>query len=307
MLFNRYVPDKNTQANIRRHMHTDPNTRELTIDGLLRESAGNLRSISTSARLDVELLLGHILSKSRVELYTNSKKTVSAEQAALFINLVQKRCAGRPVAQLIGFREFWSMNFCVTADTLIPRPETELLVECALTHIVQNQPADVLELGTGSGAVALAIARERPDIHVTATDICPAALNIARYNAKALKLSQVEFLLGDWYTPVRSRKFSTIIANPPYVSDMEMIVHDFELSHEPELALRGGEDGLVAIKAVIQKAPYHMFSGGWLAIEHGPRQGPAIEVLLKEAGFVSIFSYTDLQGHSRVTEGKLRY
>ena len=288
-------------------MHTDPNTSELTIDGLLRQSASELRSISTSARLDVELLLGHVLNKNRVELYSDSKKTVTPEQAALFINLVQKRYEGRPVAQLIGFREFWSMNFSVTKDTLIPRPETELLVECALTHIVPNQPADVLELGTGSGAIALAIARERPNIHVTATDICQSALNIARYNAKALKLSQVEFLLGDWFAPVRGRKFSTIVANPPYVSDMEMIVHDFELRNEPKLALCGGEDGLSAIKAVIQKAPYHMFSGGWLAIEHGARQGPAIEVLLKEAGFVSVFAYTDLQGHSRVTEGKLRY
>jgi release factor glutamine methyltransferase len=288
-------------------MHTDPNTRELTIDSLLRQSVTELKPVSTSARLDVELLLGHVLRKRRVELYTESTKTVAPEQAALFINLVQKRRQGRPVAQLIGLREFWSMDFAITADTLIPRPETELLVECALTHIVANQPADVLELGTGSGAAALAIARERPNIHITATDISPAALNIARYNAKALKLEQVEFLLGDWYLPVRGRKFSTIVSNPPYVTDMEMIVHNFELSHEPEVALRGGEDGLAAIKSVIQKAPYHMFSGGWLAIEHGPRQGPAVEVLLKEAGFVSVYSYTDLQGHSRVTEGKLRY
>jgi release factor glutamine methyltransferase len=279
-------------------MHTDPNTRELTIDSLLRQSVTELKPVSTSARLDVELLLGHVLRKRRVELYTESTKTVAPEQAALFINLVQKRRQGRPVAQLIGLREFWSMDFAITADTLIPRPETELLVECALTHIIANQPADVLELGTGSGAAALAIARERPNIHITATDISPAALNIARYNAKALKLEQVEFLLGDWYLPVRGRKFSTIVSNPPYVTDMEMIVHNFELSHEPEVA---------AIKSVIQKAPYHMFSGGWLAIEHGPRQGPAVEVLLKEAGFVSVYSYTDLQGHSRVTEGKLRY
>lgn len=288
-------------------MHTDPNTQELTIDGLLRQSTSELKTVSTSARLDVELLLGHVLRKGRVELYSESKKTVAPEQAALFINLVQKRREGRPVAQLIGLREFWSMDLSVTADTLIPRPETELLVECALTHIMPNQPADVLELGTGSGAIALAIAHERPNIHITATDISPAALNIARYNAKVLKHPHVEFLLGDWYAPVRGRKFSTIVSNPPYVTDMEMIVHNFELSHEPELALRGGEDGLDGLKSVIQKASYHMFSGGWLVIEHGSRQGPAVQVLLKESGFASIFSYTDLQGHSRVTEGKLRY
>jgi len=286
-------------------MHTDPDTSELTVDSLLRRCAMELKKNSTSARLDVELLLGHVLRKTRVELITASKDFITPESAALFTNLVRKRQEGMPVAQLVGSREFWSLDLTVTADTLIPRPETEILVECALTHIPQDQPADFLDLGTGTGAIALAVASERPNIHVTATDISDKALTIAQYNAAALKLAHIEFHCGSWFQPVAGRKFSTIVANPPYVSDMEYVVHHFQLQHEPALALRGGEDGLDCIKTIIEQAPKHLFKDGWLAIEHGYRQGPAVEILLREAGFRSIFAYSDLQGHARVTEGKL--
>ena len=300
-----FVPDNNNQANIRRHMHTEHNISEITIDSLLRHSATELKKNSTSARLDVELLLGHVLRKTRVELITASKDLVTPENAALFTNLVRRRQEGKPVAQLVGSREFWSLNLAVTTDTLIPRPETEILVECALTHIPKDQPADFLDLGTGSGAIALAVATERPNIHITATDINDRTLAIAKYNAAALKLAHIEFQCGSWFQPVAGRKFSTIVANPPYVSDMEYVVHKFELQHEPTLALRGGEDGLDCIKTIIEQAPKHLFNDGWLAIEHGYRQGPIVEILLREAGFRSIFSYSDLQGHARVTEGKL--
>ena len=286
-------------------MHTDPDTSELTVDGLLRRCASELKKNSTSARLDVELLLGHILRMTRVELISSGKDLITPESAALFTNLVRKRQEGIPVAQLVGAREFWSLNLAVTKDTLIPRPETEILVECALTHIPTDQPADFLDLGTGSGAVALAVASERPNIHVTATDVSEEALTVAQYNAIALKQQQIEFQCGSWFQPVDGRKFSTIVANPPYVSNMEYVVHHFELRHEPALALRGGEDGLSCIKRIIEQAPKHLFKDGWLAIEHGYRQGPAVEILMREAGFRSIFAYSDLQGHSRVTEGKL--
>jgi release factor glutamine methyltransferase len=288
-------------------MHTDKQTDLLTIDSLLRESAEELKSISPSARLDVELLMGHVLGKSRAELYSASDQSLEPAQQASFINLVSRRHEGRPVAYLVGHREFWSLEIAVTQDTLIPRPETELLVECALSHMPANQPADFLELGTGTGAVTLAVAHDRPDIHITATDISFAALDIARYNAKKLKLDQPVFLQGDWFAPLTGRKFSMIASNPPYVSDMEMLLNDFELQHEPSTALRGGENGLDAIKKIIAEAPKYLFSGGWLAIEHGYRQGPAAEVLLKDAGFESVFAYTDLQGHPRVTEGRFVY
>lgn len=286
-------------------MHTDPETRALTINELLRQSTTELKETSASARLDVELLLGHVLRKTRIELISGADKEVPPQKAELFINLVRRRQQGQPVAQLTGSREFWSLNLSVTGDTLIPRPETELLVECALTHIDADKPADFLDLGTGTGAVALAVATERPNSHITATDLSEAALTIARYNAEKLKLSQVEFLHGDWFEPLQGRKFSTIVANPPYISDMEYVVHDFELRHEPTMALRAGTDGLDAIKKIIAEAPRHLFSDGWLAIEHGYRQGPAVEILMREAGFRSIFAYSDLQGHARVTEGKL--
>jgi len=286
-------------------MHTDPEISELTVDDLLRRCTQELKENSTSARLDVELLLGHVLRKTRVELITASKDFVSPASTALFTNLVRKRQEGQPVAQLVGSREFWSLDLTVTADTLIPRPETEILVECALTHIPKDQPADFLDMGTGSGAIALAVASERPNIHVTAVDISKRALAVAQYNAAALKLARIKFQHGSWFRPVAGRKFSMIVANPPYVSDMEYVVHHYELQHEPDLALRGGEDGLDCIKTIIAQAPKHLFKDGWLAIEHGYRQGPAVEVLMREAGFRSVFAYSDLQGHARVTEGKL--
>jgi release factor glutamine methyltransferase len=275
------------------------------IDSLLRRCTTELKGNSPSARLDVELLLGHILRKTRVELISAGKDLVTPASAALFTNLVHRRQAGIPVAQLVGSREFWSLNLTVTAETLIPRPETEILVECALTHIPKDQPADFLDLGTGCGAVALAVASERPNTHVTATDISDQALTIAQYNAAALGLNHVELQCGSWLQPVAGRKFSMIAANPPYVSNMEYIAHHFELQHEPALALKGGEDGLDCIKHIITAAPKHLFKDGWLAIEHGYRQGSAVEILLREAGFRSIFAYSDLQGHARVTEGKL--
>jgi len=287
-------------------MHTDRETTEPTISRLLRDTTDELRDTSPSARLDCELILGHVLRKTRVQLCSGGDEHVSRENTAIYVNLVRKRRAGAPVAHLVGTREFWSMKLSVTSSTLIPRPETEILVSCALTHLPKDQAANVLDLGTGSGAVALALARERPHLSITATDISDEALRIARYNAHSLDLTQIEFLRGDWFTPVAGRKFSTIVANPPYVSDMELVVHDFELQHEPRLALSGGEGGLGCIKKIIEEAPKHLFPGGWLAIEHGHRQGPAVEILMREAGLLSIFGYTDLQEHIRVTEGKAR-
>lgn len=287
-------------------MHTGPETREATVGDLLKEMADELRDTSPSARLDAELLLGHVLRKDRTELYTHAEQKVPPESTAMFVNLVHRRRDGQPIAHLVGEREFWSMRLAVTPDTLVPRPETEILVDCALTHLPGDQAANVLDLGTGSGAVALAIAQERPDITVTATDISAQALRIARYNAHSFGLTHVKFKQGDWFEPVRGRKFSLIVANPPYVTDIEMVVHDFELRHEPRIALAGGVDGLDPVKQIIEEAPHYLFPGGWLAIEHGHRQGPAVEVLMRDAGLSSIFGYTDLQGHTRVTEGMLR-
>jgi release factor glutamine methyltransferase len=286
-------------------MHTDRNISPPTVASLLRDSSDQLRAISTSATLDAEILLGHVLRKSRVQLYSSREGKVDPKKAALFTNLVHRRMEGLPIAHLVGSREFWSLEFTVTPDTLVPRPETELLVECALSHIEPDRPADILDLGTGTGAIALAIARDRPNIHITASDLSEAALAVARYNAHTLNLKQVKFRLGSWYKAVAGQRFSTIVSNPPYVSEIELLVHDFELRHEPEIALHGGKDGLDSIRDIVRQAPEFLFPGGWLAIEHGYRQGSRVAELFSEAGFTSVFAYKDLQGHARVTEGKL--
>ena len=246
-----------------------------------------------------------MLRKTRVQLYSAGEEAVEPAKAAVFVNLVHRRREGLPVAQLLGSREFWSLELAVTADTIVPRPETELLVECALTHIDANRPADVLDLGTGTGAIALAIAHELPEIHITATDLNNATLAVARYNAHSLNLKQVRFRLGSWFDAVCGEKFSTIVSNPPYISDMELLVRDFELRHEPAIALRGGVNGLDSIKEIVREAPDYLFPGGWLALEHGHRQGSSVAELFRAAGFTSVFTYRDLQGHPRVTEGKL--
>jgi release factor glutamine methyltransferase len=286
-------------------MHTEGQKEHPTVMALLQETAMALKESSSSARLDAELLLGHVLGRSRVQLYGDPKSKVRPEIVARFSMLVRERRQGRPVAQLLGVREFWSLDLTVTADTLIPRPETELLVERALLRISAELPTDVLDLGTGSGAIALAIATERPHAQVYATDISEPALAVARYNARSLGIDQVEFHFGDWLSAAQGLRFSTIVSNPPYVTDKEWVLRGPELNYEPQLALRGGRDGLLAIRRIVERAPDFLHPGGWLLIEHGFRQGPAVAGLFQEAGFAAITTYRDLPGHPRITEGRL--
>jgi release factor glutamine methyltransferase len=284
-------------------MTTDPGDR--TVASLLRESTTLLKDSSRSARLDAELLLAHALGWQRARLYGDGGSAVRPEIVQRFVELVRERRAGRPVAQLVGSREFWSLSLTVTEDTLVPRPETELLVECALRRIPTDSPGPVLDLGTGTGAVALALATERPAAAVTATDFSEAALAVARYNAASLGLQRVEFRFGDWFGPVRGERFAAIVSNPPYVADQEWLLRRFELGYEPDMALRGGRDGLLAIRAIVEAAPRFLEAGGWLLIEHGFRQGPATARLFQQAGLTSVTTYRDLPGLPRVTEGRL--
>lgn len=275
-----------------------------TVATLLHQSAEQLKGSSQSARLDAEVLLAHALGWQRARLYGEARQPVRPEIVARFEQLIEERQTGRPVAQLVGNREFWSMQLTVTPDTLVPRPETEMLVELALNRIPTDSAGRILDLGTGTGAIALALAKERPGLRIVATDFSEAALKVARYNAGALKITNVEFCFGDWFGPVAGERFDMIVSNPPYVTDQEWMLNHFDLGHEPAMALRAGRDGLLAIGQVVEGAGEHLVPGGWLLMEHGFRQGPAAMRLFQEAGFSALSTYRDLPGRPRVTEGQ---
>jgi len=276
-----------------------------TIGQLLHEAVATLAATSDSPRLDAELLLGHVLKKSRAGVIAGSDERVSDDQDAAFRTLLQRRAQGRPVAQLLGYREFWSLKLAVTEATLVPRPETELLVERALSRLPAGRTVSLLDLGTGTGAVALAVALQRPKVLTTATDISAAALHTAQRNAAALGIDRMEFRCGNWLEAVPDRRFHMVVSNPPYVADDEWPDTGPELRFEPVRALRGGADGLDAIRTIISSAPSHLEPGGWLLIEHGFRQGDRVRKLFERAGFQQLLTSRDPAGHPRVTEGAL--
>jgi release factor glutamine methyltransferase len=211
---------------------------------------------------------------------------------------------------MVGQRDFWTFTLAVTRATLIPRPETELLVELALARIPAGAAWTIADLGTGSGAIALAIARERPACKVMATDLSKPALAVARRNAKALELRNVTFRQGDWFEPLPKPDSATwrchmVLSNPPYIAADEWAITDPDLAFEPRVALDGGRDGLNAYRAIAEGAPRHLRPGGWLLLEHGFRQGEDVRNLLKGAGFGNVTTTTDLAGRPRVTEGQI--
>jgi len=278
-------------------------TNHVTIRELLHEGCARLADNSDSARLDAEILLEHVLKKARVTFYTRGADPVVADAGKHFLQLVEQRQHGRPVAQLIGRREFWSMPLEVTTDTLIPRPETELLVERGLVRIKPQSTASVLELGTGSGAIALAIARERSAAAITATDVSEVALKVARGNARRLNIDGICWQQGSWFEPVRESCFDIILSNPPYVATTLNGCIDAAVMHEPSIALFAGPDGLDAIRAIIGRADAHLHAGGWLLLEHANDQAKVVRSLLADLEFSSIATYRDLSGQQRVTEG----
>jgi release factor glutamine methyltransferase len=281
-----------------------------TVDQLLREGARRLGGLGGSPRLDAELLLAHALGQSREDLYRSLFSAVSSEAEASYGLLLAERATRRPVAQLIGKRDFWTFTLAVTGATLVPRPETELLVERALARIPVDAAWSVADLGTGSGAVAIAIARERPACNVLATDLSKPALAVARRNAKALGLQNLKFKQGDWFQPLPRPDSSKwrchlLISNPPYLAADEWAAADPELGFEPRLALDGGRDGLNAFRVLTAGAPRYLRPGGWLLLEHGFRQGEEVRALLKETGFGNLTTTADLAGRPRVSEGQI--
>jgi release factor glutamine methyltransferase len=270
---------------------------------LLRAAAGQLATVSESAALDAELLLAHVLRTNRARLKSHPEVVPAPAAQAGFHALVARRATGEPLAYLVGHKDFWSLRLEVTPDVLVPRPETELLVERALS-LRPDATGTAVDLGTGSGAIALALASERPGWTITATDTSVAALAIARRNATALHL-EVEFVTGDWFAPLGTRRFHLLVSNPPYVAAGDAVLRGTPLSHEPLVALTPGGDALASLRAIIGAAPEHLERGGWLALEHGASQAAEVARELVARGFRHVRSHRDLAGEERVTEGRV--
>ena len=272
-------------------------------------SPASVAALLASARdsidaVDAECLLAHALGRSRTWLFAHAGDAVDEADAARFLDLVGQREAGRPVAYLVGSQGFWTLDLAVTEATLVPRPETELLVELALERIPADAEARVADLGTGSGAIALAIAKERPRARVLATDAREAALEVARGNARRNRIGNVELRHGDWLAPLHGERFDLIASNPPYIALGDPHLDEGDLRFEPPSALSSGSDGLDAIRAIARAAPAHLRAGGWLLLEHGWEQGGAVRALLHEAGFAEVATERDLEGRDRVTLGR---
>ena len=259
---------------------------------------------SPSARLDAELLLAAALGKSRSYLHTWPEKIVSSESALTFAEYLLRRRAGEPVAYILGQQGFWKLDLEVAPHTLIPRPDTELLVETAL-DLLPASPARVLDLGTGSGAIALALASERPAWHITAVDRVLEAVALAERNRQRLQLENVHVLTSHWFSALDGQRFDLIISNPPYIAAGDVHLGQGDVRFEPESALVAGVDGLDDIREIIQAAPQHLNAGGQLMLEHGYDQAAAVRQLLLDAGFEQVESRKDLGTHERITLGRL--
>jgi release factor glutamine methyltransferase len=261
-----------------------------------------LRGVDASR--ESELLLGHALDRERAWLFAHAGDAVEADAVARFQALLARRVAGEPVAQILGAWGFWTLDLGVTRDTLVPRPETELLVQAALDRIPLEQEHRIADLGTGTGAIALAVASERPLARVLATDASMAALAVARDNAARNAITNVQFRLGDWYAPLAGERFALLASNPPYIADDDPHLSRGDLRFEPRSALASGADGLDAIRAICAGAMSHLLPGGWLLLEHGFEQGSAARALLDAAGLLDVATLLDLEQRERVTLGR---
>ena len=270
-----------------------------TVGAVLREANTRLD------RVDAEALLLHVLGQPRGWLFTHGGDALTPEQSSRFDELTARRQAGEPVAYLTGRRGFWTLDLEVTPDTLIPRSETELLVELALARIPHGAASRIADLGTGSGAIALAIASERPTARVVATDASEAALAVARRNAQGNDIANIEFRHGSWLAPLADERFDLIASNPPYIENGDPHLVEGDLRFEPMSALASGDDGLDDLRTLVSAAPSRLVVGGWLLVEHGWEQGDAVRALFANAGFSDVETIRDLEGRDRVTLGRL--
>jgi len=256
---------------------------------------------TNEARREAELLLQHALRVDRAWLFAHADDEVAAVLAGQFRCYVSRRAEGEPIAYITGRREFFGLDLVVTPDVLIPRPETELLVERALERIAHDAEARIADLGTGSGAIALALAHERPHARVLATDASDAALAVARSNAQRLTLANVEFALGEWCAALGEREFDLIASNPPYIARGDAHLEQGDLRFEPALALSSGSDGLDAIRTIARDARRHLVRGGWLLFEHGYDQGAVVRDILAALGYADAVTWHDIEARDRVS------
>ncbi len=273
------------------------------IIGELLAQARLLLAKSAAGRLESEVLLGHVLGVARAHLYANPELETSPRHRAEFLQLVERRQQGEPIAYLTGQREFWSLTLKVTPDVLIPRPETELLVEAALARIPVDAQWRVADLGTGSGAVAIAIASERVLCEVHATEISAAALVVAMENAEAIVPGRIQFHRGSWLSPLQGT-FQFVVSNPPYVEMGDPHLQQGDVPYEPMNALSPGQDGLAAIRRIAADALPLLDNHAWLAIEHGFEQGEKVRKIMQGLGYSGVDTLKDLAGLERVTLGR---
>lgn len=258
-----------------------------------------------TAELEAALLLCHLLGKSRSHLYAWPDNPLTPAQQAAFLELLERRLSGEPIAHITGEREFWSLPLRVTPDTLIPRPETELLVERALQLLSTTPEPRIADLGTGSGALALALASERTDAEIHATDQSDKALQVAKENAARLALDRVSLMHGNWFAALPpGADYHLILSNPPYIEFDDPHLQQGDLPREPASALVSGADGLDDIRLIAQQAIDRLKPGGWLLLEHGYRQGDKVRRILLTQGFIDVSTHADLAGQPRATEGR---
>lgn len=267
-------------------------------------AAGAARLGGEDARFEAELLLAHALGRTRAWLFAWPEFEPEAEQRAGYERLLDARVRGEPIAYLTGRREFWSLDLEVTPAVLIPRAETELLVELALAHMPREREVAVADLGTGSGAIALALASERPLARVLATDASADALAVARDNARRLGIANVAFAQGDWCAALGAARFDLIVSNPPYIEAGDAHLAQGDLRFEPPAALASGADGLDAIRRISAEARAHLCGERWLLLEHGHAQGQAVRAVLLAAGYAGVATARDVEGRERVTVGR---
>lgn len=278
----------------------------LTIAVCLR-LAQQLTAVSESPRLDIEVLLAHILQKDRTFLFTWPETALTREQEDQFTAAFERRLGGEPVAHIIGQREFWSLPLFVNNTTLIPRPDTELLVETILNLFasdMHNQPRQVLDLGTGTGAIVLALAHEKKHWHCLGVDNQPDAVQLAQRNRDHLQLHNVTIRQSDWFTAVDQTDFDVIVSNPPYIAADDPHLQQGDVRFEPLSALVADNQGFRDIENIVQQAKHYLLPNGWLLIEHGYQQGLAVRRLFEQSGYAAIQTLSDLGGNERVTLGK---